>query len=108
MENSTDPRGVAVDDSTSTIYVADYGNSRVQVFNYRRKCSSPIFTDHIHKTRQTVWYSSTRELSFTLQCKAHKQYSISSAMKETPRLKKVGGVRVTIKRSFSQSPYQLG
>ena len=28
------PRGVAVDDSTSTIYVADYGNSRVQVFNY--------------------------------------------------------------------------
>ena len=28
------PRGVAVDDSTQRIYIADHGNSRLQVFNY--------------------------------------------------------------------------
>ena len=28
------PRGVAVDDATQRIYIADHGNSRLQVFNY--------------------------------------------------------------------------
>ena len=43
------PRGVALDDSRNMIYVADYGNSRVQVFNYEGVFISN-FTDHIHKT----------------------------------------------------------
>ena len=44
------PRGIAVDDSSARIYIADYGNNRIQVFSYEGEYLS-TFSDY-HKTEK--------------------------------------------------------
>eukprot|EP00800_Vazella_pourtalesii_P002103 TRINITY_DN1193_c0_g3_i1.p1 TRINITY_DN1193_c0_g3~~TRINITY_DN1193_c0_g3_i1.p1 ORF type:complete len:433 (-),score=80.95 TRINITY_DN1193_c0_g3_i1:60-1358(-) len=93
------PRGVAVDDSTSTIYVADYGNSRVQVFNYEGVFISN-FTDHIHKTDKPYGIALHENSLYITMQGTHtvQHYSVEGKL-----LKKVGG-KGNDKTKF-RSPY---
>ncbi|KAI6649749.1 PEP-CTERM domain protein [Oopsacas minuta] len=95
------PRGIAVDDSTSMIYIADYGNSRIQVYNYDGEYISN-FTDHIHKHDKPYGMAFHQNSLFVTIVSTHTVHHFTS---EGKLLKKIGG-KGNDKTKFS-SPYGI-